>query len=213
MSYRDIDPKLAGIYIFKNNINNKCYIGQGVSLRKRIKHHLSNIKNKRYDLPLYKAIEKYGIHNFTIDILESFIPNVSLTTEELIKKLDDLEVKYIELYNAYTEGYNCTKGGDFGVLGLKMTKEQKQKISKISKQRAQNYYKPVFLYNIKDKSTIYAISVTHASTIVGFHRSCITKCANGKYNETHGYIIAYTKEGLNTKIHSYKRNKYNSIKY
>ena len=98
MSYRDIDPKLAGIYIFKNNINSKCYVGQGVSLRKRIKHHFSNMKTKRYDLPLYRAIEKYGIHNFTIDILESFIPDDSLTSEDLIKKLDDLEIKYIDLY-------------------------------------------------------------------------------------------------------------------
>lgn len=181
-------------------------------MRKRIKHHFSNIKTKRYDLPLYKAIEKHGIHNFTIDILESFIPDTSLTLEELIKKLDDLEIKYIELYKAYTEGYNCTRGGDYGVLGLKMTKEQKQKISEISKQRAQNYYKPIYLYNIKDKSIIYAISVTHAANIVGFHRSCIIRCAKGEYNETHGYLIAYTEEELNTKIHSYKRSKYNSIK-
>jgi group I intron endonuclease len=213
MSYRDIDPKLAGIYIFKNNINNKCYVGQGVSLRKRIKHHFSNMKTKRYDLPLYRAIEKYGIHNFTIDILESFIPDDSLTSEDLIKKLDDLEIKYIDLYKAYTEGYNCTKGGDYGVLGLKMTKEQKQKISEISKQKAQNYYKPVYLYNIKDKYTIYAISVTHASNIVRFHRSCIIRCANGKYNETHGYLAAYSEEELKAKISSYKRKSFNSTKY
>ena len=98
MTYRDIDPKLAGIYLFKNNINGKCYIGQGVSIRKRLKHHLSNIRNKRYDLPLYRAIEKYGLHNFTIDIVESFIPDESITTEQLINKLDDLEIKYIEQY-------------------------------------------------------------------------------------------------------------------
>ena len=151
MTYRDIDPKIAGIYIFKNNINGKCYIGQGVSLRKRIKHHFSNIKTKRYDLPLYRAIEKYGLHNFTIDILESFIPDSNLSNEELIKQLDQLEIRYIEQYKAYEEGYNCTKGGDFGVLGLKMTKEQKKKISNIAKEVAKKFYKPVYLYNIKDK--------------------------------------------------------------
>ena len=200
MTYRDLDPKLAGIYIFKNNINGKCYIGQAVSLRKRIKHHLSNIKTNRYDLPLYKAINKYGMYNFTIDILYSFIPDKISSTEELIRILDELEVKYIEEYEAYTKGYNCTKGGDFGVLGLKFTEEQKKKVSEKSKINAVKYYKPIYLYHIKEKSTIFAISVTHASRIVGFHRSCITRAADNKYKETHGYIAAWTKEDLEEKV-------------
>lgn len=196
MSYRDIDPKLAGIYIFKNNINNKCYIGQSISLRKRIKHHFSNIKTKRYDLPLYRAIEKYGIHNFTIDIIESFVPDINMTTKELINKLNDLEIKYIELYKAYTEGYNCTKGGDFGVLGLRMTDEQKKKISEISKRNANKYYKPVYLYNILDKSTIFAISITAASNITKIDRSNLIRTAKGVYKQTHGYLVAFSLDDL-----------------
>lgn len=196
MSYRDIDPKLAGIYVFKNNINNKCYVGQGVSLRKRIKHHFSNIKTKRYDLPLYRAIEKHGIHNFTIDIIESFIPDINMTTEELIKRLNDLEIKYIELYKAYTEGYNCTKGGDFGVLGLKMTDEHKKKISKISKRNADKYYKPLYLYNTIDKSTIFAISITAASNITKIDRSNLIRTARGIYKQTHGYLVAFSLDDL-----------------
>ena len=97
MTYRDIDPKLAGIYIIKNNLNGKCYIGQSVKIRSRIKDHMRNAKNGKLDLPIYRAINKYGFHNFTIDILESFIPDDSLTSEDLIKKLDDLEIKYIDL--------------------------------------------------------------------------------------------------------------------
>lgn len=199
MTYRDIDPKLAGIYLFKNNINGKCYIGQGVSIRKRLKHHLSNIRNKRYDLPLYRAIEKYGLHNFTIDIVESFIPDESITTEQLINKLDDLEIKYIEQYEGYTKGYNCTKGGDFGVLGLKMTEEQKKKISNIAKEVAKKFYKSVYLYNIKDKTTIFAISITAASNITKIPRSNITRAASGKYLQTHDLLVAYSLEELETK--------------
>lgn len=214
MTYRDIDPKLAGIYLFKNNINGKCYIGQGVSIRKRLKHHLSNIRNKRYDLPLYRAIEKYGLHNFTIDIIESFIPD-EYTTEQLIKKLDALEIKYIEKYEGYTNGYNCTKGGDFGVLGLKMTKEQKKKISNITKEVAKKIYKPVYLYNIKDKTTIFAISIAAASNITKIPRSNITRAASGKYLQTHNLLVAYSLEELETKktkIVQVKDTKF-SIKY
>ena len=154
MTYRDIDPKLAGIYIIKNNVNGKCYIGQSVKLRSRLKDHMRNAKNGKLDLPIYRAINKYGFHNFTVDILESFIPDPNISNLELIQTLDKLEIEYIEKYNAYTEGYNCTKGGDFGVLGLKMTEEQKKKVSDSSKKQAIKSYKPIYLYSIKEKSTI-----------------------------------------------------------
>lgn len=196
MTYRDIDPKLAGIYMIKNNLNGKCYIGQSVKLRSRLKDHMRNAKNGKLDLPIYRAINKYGFHNFTVDILESFIPDSNITNEELIKQLDQLEKKYIEEYNAYTEGYNCTKGGDFGVLGLKMTEEQKKKISDSSKKQAIKSYKPIYLYSIKEKSTIYAISITAAANITKICRSNLVRTARGLYKQTHGYLVAFSLEEL-----------------
>ena len=203
MTYRDIDPKLAGIYLFKNNINGKCYIGQGVSIRKRLKHHLSNIRNKRYDLPLYRAIEKYGLHNFTIDIVESFIPDESITTEQLINKLDNLEIKYIEQYEGYTKGYNCTKGGDFGVLGLKMTEEQRKKVSENTKKLIQDGIigKRVYMYNFIDKYYICAHTIKDASTITGLSRSNISKLCNNRYIHPfcNNFIADFSKEELEKK--------------
>lgn len=196
MTYREIDPKLAGIYIFKNNINGKCYVGQSIKLRSRIKDHLRNAKNMKIDLPIYRAINKYGFHNFSIDILESFVPDPEESTESIIKRLDDLEIKYIEEYKAYSDGYNCTKGGDFGVLGLKMTVEQKKKISEIVKQNVVKLYKPIYLYSLKDHSLIYAISITAAAKIVNIHRSNLTKTANGTYKQTHNYLAAFSLEEL-----------------
>lgn len=101
---------------------------------------MRNAKNGKLDLPIYRAIRKYGFHNFTVDILESFIPDPNLSNEELIKQLDQLEIRYIEQYKAYEEGYNCTKGGDFGVLGLKMTTEQKKKVSENTKNQSLKEY-------------------------------------------------------------------------
>lgn len=196
MTYRDIDPKLAGIYMIKNNLNGKCYIGQSVKLRSRLKDHMRNAKNGKLDLPIYRAINKYGFHNFTVDILESFIPDSNITNEELIKQLDQLEKKYIEEYNAYAEGYNCTKGGDFGVLGLKMTEEQKKKVSENSKKQAVKTYKPIYLYSVKEKSTIYAISITAASNIANIDRSNLIRTARGLYRQTHGYLVAFSLEEL-----------------
>lgn len=196
MIYRDLDPKLAGIYIFKNNINGKCYVGQSVSLRKQLKHHLSNLKTGRYDLPLYRALVKYGIHNFTIDVLESFIPDPDMDQRTLIKKLDDLEIRYIEKYKAYEEGYNCTKGGDFGVLGLKMTPEQRKKVAENSRKAAVWSYKPVYLYNVLDHTTIYAISITAAAHILKTARSGITRAARGTQWLVNEHLCAHTLEDL-----------------
>lgn len=196
MTYRDIDPKLAGIYIIKNNVNGKCYIGQSIKLRSRLKDHMRNAKNGKLDLPIYRAINKYGFHNFTVDILESFIPDPNVSNLELIQTLDELEIKYIEKYRAYTEGYNCTKGGDFGVLGLKMTETQKKKISESSKRQAVKLYKPVYLYSIKEKSTIFAISITAASNITRITRSNLVRTARGIYKQTHGYLVAFSLEEL-----------------
>ena len=196
MTYRDIDPKLAGIYIIKNNVNGKCYIGQSVKLRSRLKDHMRNAKNGKLDLPIYRAINKYGFHNFTVDILESFIPDPNISNLELIQILDKLEIEYIEKYNAYTEGYNCTKGGDFGVLGLKMTEEQKKKVSENSKKQAVKTYKPIYLYSVKEKSTIYAISITAASNITNIDRSNLIRTARGLYRQTHGYLVAFSLEEL-----------------
>lgn len=196
MTYRDIDPKLAGIYIIKNNVNGKCYIGQSVKLRSRLKDHMRNAKNGKLDLPIYRAINKYGFHNFTVDILESFIPDPNISNLELIQILDKLEIEYIEKYNAYTEGYNCTKGSDFGVLGLKMTEEQKKKVSENSKKQAVKTYKPIYLYSVKEKSTIYAISITAASNITNIDRSNLIRTARGLYRQTHGYLVAFSLEEL-----------------
>lgn len=157
---------------------------------------MRNAKNGKLDLPIYRAINKYGFHNFTVDILESFIPDPNVSNLELIQTLDELEIKYIEKYRAYTEGYNCTKGGDFGVLGLKMTETQKKKISESSKRQAVKLYKPVYLYSIKEKSTIFAISITAASNITRITRSNLVRTARGIYKQTHGYLVAFSLEEL-----------------
>lgn len=199
MKYKEIDPKLAGIYIFKNNINGKCYIGQSVNLRSRLKHHMGNLRAKRYDLPLYRALEKYGVHNFTFDILESFERDPNMSTEELIKILDDMEIKYIEEYEAYTKGYNCTKGGDFGVLGLKMTEEQRKRVSENSKRAAVWSYKPVFLYNVKTKHTVYAISITAAANILNAHHSNVTRVCNWSQWLVKDHLGAFSQEDLDNR--------------
>lgn len=91
---------MIGIYKITNKINNHCYIGQSKNIEERWKHHRNfPLKNSKY--PLYLAFVKYGIDNFSFEVLE----------ECSIDELDDKEIKYINQYDSYNNGYNQTKGG------------------------------------------------------------------------------------------------------
>ena len=191
----------AGIYMFKNKINGKCYVGQAKSLKKRINHHYSNIKTQRYNLPIYKAINKYGIENFDLIILKEYPQDIN--KKILCNQMDKDEKYYIEKYDSYLNGYNCTLGGDGGVLGYKMTDEQKDKIRRNSKISIINR-KMVYMYNVKEKYYITAISVSAASIITGLSRSNIGRVANKTYtkNNIKYFLCSFSKEDLQNQIES-----------
>lgn len=105
---KGVKVKNGTIYLITNKINNKKYIGQTIqSPEVRFKYHL-NYAQKSYNLsnmPLSKAIQKYGKENFEMTILEK--------CEEV--ELDKREEFYIELYDTFNSGYNATTGGKDGV--------------------------------------------------------------------------------------------------
>ena len=95
------------IYLHRNKINNKVYIGQTIqSLDERWKNGLG-YKNSYY---FYNAIQKYGWNNFEHIILEQ---NEDWTQEELNNK----EKEYIKLFNATNPqyGYNICEGGSSSI--------------------------------------------------------------------------------------------------
>lgn len=68
-----MEDNICGIYKIENLINHKVYIGQSINIKIRWKNHLKVSKNPNsncYEYPLYKAFRKYGINNFSFEILE-----------------------------------------------------------------------------------------------------------------------------------------------
>lgn len=124
---------ICGIYKIENLINNKCYIGQSVNIKRRWKDHKEaskNIKNKNYDYPLYKAIRKYGLENFSFGILEKCSENL----------LNEKEKYWIKYFNSYNNGYNQNEGGNSGSHYIKLSKEKVLEIInylKISKESSE----------------------------------------------------------------------------
>ena len=91
------------IYIIKNTINNKVYIGQTrTSVNQRWSEHLRHAKYG--DQVINRAMRKYGVDKFYIETLEICD----------FKVLDEREIYYIDLYNSTdkSKGYNVSIGGN-----------------------------------------------------------------------------------------------------
>ena len=94
------------IYCITNQINNKQYIGKTLStVEKRFKEHCRDCKkDKLCNRPLYSAMRKYGIENFSVETLEE------------VNNPSDLAIReqfWISKRKTYGKtGYNATIGGD-----------------------------------------------------------------------------------------------------
>ena len=70
------------IYVIKNDINLKVYVGQSVDSKKRFESHCK--KNKDNSL-IDKAIQKYGKEHFWYEVLEEKIQNYNEREKYWIK--------------------------------------------------------------------------------------------------------------------------------
>lgn len=93
---------IAYIYKIVNDINQKIYIGKTeFSIEKRWAEHCNDyLKRDSENRPLYRAMKKYGIKNFHIELVEE------------TNNPSEREIYWIEYYNSFKYGYNATLGGD-----------------------------------------------------------------------------------------------------
>ena len=92
---------LATIYklVFKDNTN-IAYVGQSTNINSRFKQHIKNANDfSNIDNKLYFFMNLYGIHNFYIEIIETFY-NISQI------ELNNNEKKYIQLYGSINTTYS-----------------------------------------------------------------------------------------------------------
>lgn len=157
-------PKKGYGYIYKyTSPSGKSYIGQTIrSLKDRAGHGGKRYKESH---EFYKAIKKYGFKNFEVEIL----------AEVLQEQLNQMEIKYIQLFNTLIpNGYNISAGG--------------QNIGKGKKTRK------VYQYSMMDGSFIKEwTSVVEAER--NFHGSSnvLENCLLGKAYTQWGYCWSYLK--------------------
>jgi hypothetical protein len=95
------------IYRATNTINGKVYIGFDSAWPSRIKSHQQNSVNLTF--PFYRAAKKYG--------WDSFVWEAIYQSKDLDHCLNTMEPFFIVDHDSYRNGYNGTRGGDFGSLG------------------------------------------------------------------------------------------------
>ena len=94
------------IYRIYNDVNNHVYIGQtSMRISDRWSGHLSSARNENlsnYNDTIHKAMRKYGIDKFHIEVIEKCDNDF----------LNEREIYWIKYYNSFENGYNETLGGD-----------------------------------------------------------------------------------------------------
>lgn len=94
------ENKIAGVYKITNNITNDLYIGSSKDIKSRwTDHKCVSVWKLRSGMKLYQAFIKYGLDNFTFEIIEE-------TTD-----LHNREQYYIEKLNPSYNNYRA-KGRD-----------------------------------------------------------------------------------------------------
>lgn len=120
MSYSTSDNKYYGyIYMISNTENDKLYIGQTRrNLNIRWRQHLLSSKNEKENYTLlYRAMNKYGCDKFNIHLIKEYSFD---SKDELIKTLNQEEIRYISEYNSVKpNGYNMQLGGKSPTESLK----------------------------------------------------------------------------------------------
>ena len=100
------------IYLWKNQVNEKLYVGQAKDFIRRTREHKYSAYNKNareYDYPIQGAIRKYGLEKFQICILEKDLVDYD--------EMNEKEKHYIKYYDVLTKnykGYNVASGGRNG---------------------------------------------------------------------------------------------------
>ena len=186
------------IYKITNLINGKIYIGKTTSsIEERWKEHIhsinrDNIKNR----PLYKAINKYGIKNFSIEKIEEVQADI----------LSEREIYWINFYDSFKTGYNATLGGDGAILydyskieqalkdGKTTTKicEEigccKDVVHKVSKQSGIPLNMPITTNSLHEEMMKSQIAVNQYDKQGNFIQSFVSYAEAARWLQSNGYV-------------------------
>ena len=183
--------KICGIYCVTNKVNNKIYIGQSIDIERRWDQH----KYGKGNLILRNAIKKYGLYNFTFEILEE-VDTFNKNSDSIINELIDLEQKWFDKYEPYERdnGYNIQKTSKPNISNSKNENIRK----KISKIKIDNNHcgKTVIQYDLLGNFIKKWESAANIERTLGYKAENISACCLKKNNSSNGYIWRFNNDKL-----------------
>lgn len=165
------------VYKITNQINNKCYIGSSTRVEKRWKEHRNaafNPNSHHYNYPLYAAFRKYGIENFTFEVIKDDFSS--------LEEMSQYEHDMIIYYNSYKNGYNQT-------LMTDRTNLAKENTSKYIQQISQRCAKIDIYNNILEIYSSYHEAARKNGFDGDYRATTIRKVCKGEINHFHDMIF------------------------
>jgi GIY-YIG catalytic domain/NUMOD1 domain len=152
-----------GIYRWVNKVNNKSYIGSSSSLTNRLKYYWSEKSLKNKNLIVNRAILKYGIANFNLEIL-IYCDKKDLATQEqyFIRK--------------FRPAYNIKLNNKAWTLST----ATKQRMSLVQQNRSKSPVSgiPVKIHDlVKNETNVYS-TVNEASLALNVNKGTISRIIN-----------------------------------
>ena len=197
------------IYLITNKENGKQYVGKTAhSIENRWKEHCKNFQYLRDNMPLHKAMLKYGQDCFSIEEIEQ--------CEN--EKLDEREQYWISYYDTYGKGYNATLGGEGAIkfdqqeiVSLwesgkaiaeicEIIEAERHTVSKVliehgittKQMKERGSGRPVLQYDLNGNFIRRYFSITLATQSMGKDNiSNIRSCCNGTSTSAYNYLWKY----------------------
>lgn len=193
--------KLSSIYCFTNLINNKKYIGSTIAdVKKRYSQHIYNATHEnchQYNYPLYQAMRKYGIENFSFEVL--------FQTECEEEKIRQIEHEYIIKYSSVSPyGYNQTDNTSHPINSIEAYKKMSETKRNNAKQVAE----------IDENNNIIKIwrSIVDCAEELSLNEKHIAGCCRGERKTTGGKRFFWLDENNHLIIPEYNRDLYKGEK-
>jgi group I intron endonuclease len=197
----------SGVYRIKNLINGKFYIGSSSVLGKRFYEHKRTLRgNFHANQHLQSAWNKYGEDSFIFDILEYCDKELLLEREQ----------HYVD---TMSPEYNIHKISVFSPLGMKRTKESREKMSLAARGRkmseaAKNKISEAMKGRVFTKEWREKISKSKLGNTAGLGKKCsddkkrkISEANKGNKHNVGRIFSDETKRKISEGLRIYNKNK------
>lgn len=186
--------EIGYIYLIKNKINGKFYLGSTKNLHKRKLKHFRDLKNqKHHSIYLQRSYNKYGIDNFDFIIIETSF-NYLQREQELLNQID------------FSDSYNisiCATGGNFI-----HNHPEKDRLIKEATERLKNAPRPKPRYGELNSNWRGGKTFCKCGTRINSNSNSCIKCKKMSGENNHFYGKTHSEESKE-KIRQKHFGKYN----